>query len=198
MTKNRILLTGFEPFGPHKRNPSWDALVAFQDQRLGPFHCHCEQLPVDYAMNRDLLPTLWQLPKLHTIVHFGVMSAHAPIRLERQAVNEIGATPDNSGEVRHGQACIDDAPTSLTTSIDLDALQRVLASAGVESSISLDAGRYLCNDTYYRSLHWAQGRAVRVLFVHVPPVHEAWPLSRISQAAREIVCALPGIDKGIA
>ncbi|MEW6257605.1 MAG: peptidase C15, partial [Pseudomonadota bacterium] len=48
------------------------------------------------------------------------------------------------------------------------ALVQAVRQAGVDAAPSRDAGRYLCNAAYYVALESISGRAIPVVFVHLP------------------------------
>ena len=44
-----VILSGFELFGEHKINPSWEIMKKFNGQRFGDLTCHSYLLPVEYG-----------------------------------------------------------------------------------------------------------------------------------------------------
>lgn len=106
-------------------------------------------------------------------IHLGVNMRCTRFNLEWKARNEATfSCPDESGWVplRHA---IDpdngDITCSRHTSIPLVPLVDKLSAQGHSVSISSDAGRFVCNWTYFNSLKLAHVHDAHALFVHVPP-----------------------------
>lgn len=156
-----VLLTGFGPFGDFDVNPSQIVALAAKDAGL--------------VANIDILPTVyaecegWAQRNLgpgQTVVHLGVAAEAESFRLERMARNVCGGRPDAnggtwpSGEVMPG-------PETIETTVDVEGVREACGDLPVV--ISEDAGDYLCNFTFYRSLR--RGDAT-VLFVHIPKLRD--------------------------
>ena len=109
------------------------------------------------------------------LLHFGV-SRSPYLRIEKQAVNEKNASiPDIDG-VHCDGVTIDSKyalTKSLSSSIQTDKLMQHLQKIGFPTKVSNDAGRYVCNSTYYHSLQWTQSQHASTttssIFIHVPP-----------------------------
>ncbi|KAL4857493.1 Glycosyltransferase family protein 64 protein C5 [Chlorella vulgaris] len=122
------------------------------------------------------------------VLHMGVDGTATHFKLEQQAVNEAAfRVPDQKGWQPRQQR-IDDHPgltlsSRLATSLDVAALAADLTERRHDARVSQDAGRYVCNFTYYLSLLHTQklrqrhGRPLHTLFLHVPPA-EVVPLPR--------------------
>lgn len=67
------LLTGFEPFGVHATNPSWDAIRTLERTPLDDWTLTVARLPVDYRAVAECLPQLLAERAPALILHLGVM-----------------------------------------------------------------------------------------------------------------------------
>ena len=174
-----IVLTGFEPFGPHGFNPSGSfAAAAAASLAARGVDARSLLLPVTWATAASAPREIG--PPGALLIHCGLAADRIRINLERGATNLAGSTPDNDG-VRLQGTLEDGAPERLSSSLDLDALESALANA-LETSYagtltptlgacqSDDAGLYICNAIYYRAL---QSRQNRALFVHIPALSRA-------------------------
>ena len=112
------------------------------------------------------------------VVHFGVDVCANSFKLERRAFNEAnfrlpdedGFQPRNEPIVSEGEACSID--TCLHTKLDVAAVVEKLRGEGFDVQVSHDAGRYVCNYTYFSSLKtFEKRRSLYSLFVHVPSFH---------------------------
>ncbi|KAJ2382567.1 pyroglutamyl-peptidase activity protein, partial [Coemansia sp. RSA 2603] len=187
MTKNiYALLTGFEPFGnPRpKDNRSWEAVSQLSDEVLSVGEkasvvCRCHKLPVSYDPVTDIVPRLHQEENYSIVIHCGA-GISGTVKLEMLAHKQGYQRPGNGGPgdvPRDGCVPGYDTADELWTSVDVEMCKTALAEAGWASvETSMDAGRYLCEFTYYTSLALSktiypdQGRTPPlVVFVHVPP-----------------------------
>ena len=174
MTRPRVLLTGFGPFPGVAKNPSgWLA-----ETLAGSASLPDASLP-DFDLLAAVLPTEWatvatQLPRLHAefqpdlAIHFGVSVQADGLRIERAAHNRIGTRMDASGSRPTRQDVVTGSPAQLQTRLPVTTLAARLRGQGINARVSNSCGRYLCNDLYYRSLHWTSAHGGDALFVHVP------------------------------
>lgn len=182
----RLLLTGFEPFGSFKRNPSWDALELAHKRALLPgVTLKLVRIPVTY---KDAFAVFERAAKMFApdvAVSFGVHGSRdaRTIYLERTARNRNGAVTDNRGTAAPG-IIVPRGKPEIVTRFPVQGLHLQLKEAGYAAEYSDDAGAYLCNNLYYRASR-AFSRRFPVLFVHVPPVGGQGRLS-LGQLARAV------------
>ncbi|XP_076149934.1 pyroglutamyl-peptidase 1 [Alosa pseudoharengus] len=184
-TKKTVIVTGFEPFGEHKVNASWIAVQELEKLSLGEdIHLLVKEIPVEYKAVSELLPSLWKQYQPELVVHVGVSGMATSVTLEQCGHNHGYNRLDNCDFCPNSQCCIDQGPDCIMSVIDMEAVcEKVNSSSmGVAFSVSKDAGRYLCDYTYYTSLYLGNRRCA---FVHVPPLgkrHSAEDLGRALQA----------------
>ncbi|MCZ6787099.1 MAG: pyroglutamyl-peptidase I [Planctomycetota bacterium] len=159
-----ILVTGFEPFGGLAQNPS--AAVA-RAVAGGPVEAAV--LPVDYEAVgpclQDLLARPWD-----AVVLMGVAVGRSALCLERIAINHRDAQrPDNRGHVPAESRIVPGGPAAYFSTLPLERLRDTLAADGLPVEISLSAGAYLCNTSFYIARHTLEDRGTPCGFLHVPP-----------------------------
>lgn len=181
----RVLLTGFEPFGEFKRNPSWDAL-ALAERRgwLPKTRVHLARIPVTYARAFAAFRSAVTAFKPQVAVCFGVHGSRdsQTLYIERVGRNRNGASLDNDGVAKPG-VILPRFGAEIPTRYPTASLQVALQEAGFHAALSDDAGQYLCNHLYFRASA-AYMKRFPVLFVHVPPVGETGlSLPRLGRAA---------------
>ncbi len=174
----RVLLTGFGPFPGVDDNPS-ERLV----RSLG----HDEPCLRGITLRRAILSTSWRFcdrwvtsdllrEPFDLAIHLGVAGRADRFRFEAVAANECDAdAEDAQGEHPRSVAIVEGALATLVTRFPVDHVVATLSGRGVPVRRSEDAGRYLCNYLYYRSMHavWSRGTASQtVLFVHIPTVRD--------------------------
>jgi pyroglutamyl-peptidase len=168
---SRLLVTGFEPFGPHADNPSQDVAKAVDGRVVGATVVRGAVLPVHHTQAVAALATLLADVRPFAILHLGLAAGRARLALERVAVNVMDYDlPDAEGYCARGEPCVPGGPAAHFSTLPLaDILSAVLA-AGIPAYLSNTAGTYLCNQTLYWSLHKASRHRPRprVGFMHLP------------------------------
>ena len=193
----RILLTGFEAFGLHEVNPSQQVVEVLAGEEFAGIALDTAVLPVEYAACDEALRALIAHHQPEIALCLGVANRDY-LSLERVALNlDDAGTPDNAGEVRLGMPIREDGPAAYITDLQLFELREVVVGLGLPVQITNHAGAYLCNHAYYTAAHAfaCQGKAVRCLFIHVPPLAIPWPddparlwtLDDLCQAARAVL-----------
>ncbi|XP_056302025.1 pyroglutamyl-peptidase 1 [Danio aesculapii] len=185
--KKTVIVTGFEPFGEHAVNASWVAVQELEKLGLGDdINLHVAEVPVEYQAVQNLLPSLWKdhLPQL--VVHVGVSGMATTVTLEQCGHNQGYMRMDNCRFCPVSRCCVDGGPDCIHSVIDMDMVcKRVNSSGlGVSVSVSKDAGRYLCDYTYYMSLFVGEGRSA---FVHVPPLDKPYSAEDLARALRAVI-----------
>ncbi|KAJ8270107.1 hypothetical protein GJAV_G00110430 [Gymnothorax javanicus] len=185
--KRTVVVTGFGPFGEHTVNSSWVAVKELQQLGLGSgVELHVQEIPVEYQTVSSLLPSLWEQYSPQLLVHVGVSGAATTITLETCGHNDGYERPDNCSFCPDTQCCVEGGADCIHSVIDMEAVcEHVNASGvGVSVTVSEDAGRYLCDYTYYLSLHLSGGCSA---FVHVPPLEQPYSAEQLGHALRAIL-----------
>ena len=178
MREETLLLTGFGAFQGVDDNPSARVALALHGLLLPGWRVHSAVLPVAWQRAHAHVAEHVRACAPRWLVHMGVAAEAKTLRLEAQGANRLQfRIPDVDGLQPLDGPVLVDAPEWLTTRVAIDALVESLQQQGTQVERSDDAGRYVCNATYFSSLH-AFG-CDRVLFVHVPPVSELQPLARL-------------------
>ena len=117
-------------------------------------------------------------------VHVGV-SPYKTVVMERYGRNVHYLMADINGKVPDGYRCVASGPECIETTFNLSMiLQKVSQQSDIQFSLSNDAGRYLCDFIYYKSLH--MNRAP-VLFVHVPELDSPYTVHQLACALKTII-----------
>ncbi|XP_042075915.1 pyroglutamyl-peptidase 1-like isoform X1 [Haplochromis burtoni] len=192
-SKKKIVVTGFEPFAEHTVNSSWVAVqhwVCSQElERLGlgeAVDLYVCEMPVEYQAVKRLLPSLWKENQPQLVVHVGVSGLATTVTLERCGHNKGYTRPDNCSFCPASQCCVENGPDCIKSILDMDTICKRVNDAGIGITVSTseDAGRYLCDYTYYTSLHLGKGRAA---FVHVPPLAKPYSGKDLGRALQAVI-----------
>ncbi|KAM4605729.1 pyroglutamyl-peptidase 1-like isoform 1-T1 [Polymixia lowei] len=186
-TKKKVIVTGFEPFGEHMVNSSWVAVQELERLGLGEaVDLHVCEVPVEYQAVQSLLPSLWKQHQPQLVVHVGVSGLATTVTLEQCGHNRGYRRPDNCSFCPASQCCMESGPDCLHSVLDMNMICKRTndSGLGVAVSVSKDAGRYLCDYTYYTSLYLGQGHSA---FIHVPPLGNPYSSQDLGRALQVIV-----------
>jgi len=203
----RVLVTGFEPFGPHSVNPSERVLRPLAAAGPGGAVLSTRVLRVSY---RDAFAPIREAldhERFDAVLLLGLGIGRRVLSFERVAVNRRGgALADNDGVLLSDRRLEEHGPAACFSTIPVDDLVAAARSSGVPAAGSDDAGTFLCNQVLYQTLrHCVSSRLrVRTGFVHLPPFPEQVPhgdpcldeaalISGLS-AAVEVLASLPPPD----
>jgi pyroglutamyl-peptidase len=190
----KALVTGFEPFGGDRVNPSFEALQRLS-RRRGALDIATASLPVVYGL---ALPALHEAIAAHRpdiVLSIGLAGGRAELSLERVAINiDDARIPDNGGNQPIDRPVVADGPAAYFATLPIKAAVAALREAGLPASVSNSAGTFLCNHVFYGLMHAAATDAARFRggFLHVPYLP-----SQAAQAPRAPSMALEQIVEGI-
>jgi pyroglutamyl-peptidase len=165
----RILVTGFERFGPNDLNPT----ALLMERLAGRDGVTAAVLPVEYHTSVKRFEALLDEHRPDAAVAFGLARSYDQIRLERVALNLDEATmPDNAGVLRRGLRIVEDGPVGYWSTLPVDRLIEALSEADLPVVGSGHAGGYVCNHLFYGVRHALEQRGwpLPMGFVHVPPL----------------------------
>ena len=172
MTKGPILLTGFEPFGECRSNPS--ALIATALDRTrssAGTRIRGRVLPVDKNAAADVLEKAMADIQPSAVIALGVAMNRAVITPEKVAVNLCSfPIPDNAGNQPLSEPVADDGPAAYFSTLPVERMVEELRTKGIPAELSLSAGSYVCNYVFYSLLHLLANSESRIRagFIHCP------------------------------
>ncbi|WP_199441057.1 pyroglutamyl-peptidase I [Umezawaea beigongshangensis] len=172
METSTVLLTGFEPFGGERTNPSWDAVIELAARpRTGDHQLVVLQLPCVFDASITALRAAVAEHAPDVVICVGQAGGRDGITPERIAVNLSDArVPDNAGNQPIDVPVVPDAPAAYFTGLPVKACVARLEEAGIPASVSHTAGTFVCNHVFYGLMHLLATELphVRGGFVHVP------------------------------
>lgn len=192
-----ILVTGFEPFGPHAANPSEQLAKVVDGRRSGHLVVRSLILPVDYRQVRgELEPVVLQLDPI-AVLHLGLAGNRARIAIERVGLNVMDCEiPDNAGYTATGEPCVSGGPAAYFSTLPIVDIVAALTADGIPAYVSNSAGTYLCNHTLYSTLHLAHalGLRARVGFMHLPLLPSMVAQSGLDQPSMDLPLMLRAVE----
>nr|CAG4638778.1 EOG090X0F1W [Cyclestheria hislopi] len=183
---DRVLVTGFGPFGTHEINASWEAVKLLPNTGIEKelnISLIVHEIPVEYDYVKRNIPILWQVYKPKLTIHVGVSGSAHEVNLERQAFNSGYKSRDNCDCVPVDNQCIPGAPDCVQTGLNMGLVcqQMIDSSCEVTACVSDDPGRFLCDYIYYSSLNIDASRAA---FIHVPVLGKPYTALQLAQALK--------------
>uniref|UniRef100_A0A3Q2DAE5 Pyroglutamyl-peptidase I n=1 Tax=Cyprinodon variegatus TaxID=28743 RepID=A0A3Q2DAE5_CYPVA len=166
---------------------TWKAGVELERLGLGEAaELHVCELPVDYLAVQSILPSLWKQHQPQLAVHVGVSGLATSVTLEQFGHNKGYERLDNRSFCPASHCCMENGADSIKSVIDMHTVCKKVneSNIGVTVSVSEDAGRYLCDYTYYTSLHQGRGRSA---FVHVPPLGGPYSKTELGRGLQAVV-----------
>jgi pyroglutamyl-peptidase len=187
------LITGFEPFGGYRDNPSGEIARRLDGATIAGVAVVGRVLPVDIARIDAALRGIFAEVDPVAVILLGLAPGETVIRLERVALNLADfAIADNAG-ARVADTPLDRAGgPALWSRLPLRAIQEKLLALGIPARLSESAGTYLCNAAFYRALSHLPER-VPCGFIHLPllPTQVAATIARSGLGEPLASMALP-------
>jgi pyroglutamyl-peptidase len=172
-TSIKVLVSGFEPFGGSKLNPSQLLVNELSSIEIPGVEIVSIILPVEFDVATNLLLEKVRESNPDIVISFGQAEGRSAITPEKIAINlDDARIPDNGGDQRKNQAIAVDGPDGYFSTLPVEKMVEEIKSAGVASSLSLSAGAFVCNHIFYRLQHDLRTSGVKSGFIHLPLVPE--------------------------
>jgi pyroglutamyl-peptidase len=173
----RVLVTGFTPFGTHRKNPTERLAREADGRRVGGAVLAGRVLPTEYRRCERALARALRSTRPDAVLMFGLAPGRKRLALECVALNvDHAEKPDNAGRRMWRRPIDRRGPPLVEATLPIDRLHRALRRARLPVSVSYHAGTYVCNHAFYVAARRARG--ARVGFVHVPEKMSAARLRR--------------------
>ena len=171
----RVLITGFEPFGSHTTNPSQIIVESLQQSlSFERIEFEFEVLEVSKTGSHKIASSFTPDDAYDLVIHLGLCESCQDIRVETRAADRLDMRiPDNEG--RQIADSIIDGDGYVYSELPLHHLIED-ADRVIES---IDAGTFICNETYRQTLLAFDRVGLRrhCVFLHLPPF-ETLPLQK--------------------
>lgn len=186
----KLLITGFDPFGGERINPSWEA-VKLLPETIGEYALTKLQIPTVFGQAAEKVLTAAKELKPDVILSVGQAGGRKAITPEVIGINlrEAGI-PDNIGNRPVNTPVIAGGPDACFATVPVREMVKSITSAGLPAALSFSAGAFVCNDVLYTLLHHYRGTDTRVGFIHVPFLPEQAKENVPSMALSQIVSGL--------
>lgn len=165
-----LLLSGFEPFGAERSNPSWEVASRLDGVQVGSLAVAAIRLPVSTSRAVRAISAEIRRIRPCAVLGLGQAGGRPVITLEKVAINlvERRAGRESDGGIA-GTAVVRGGPDAYFARLPLRSILRVLQRRGVPAKLSLTAGAFVCNSVMYTALHALRSRPdIPVGFIHLP------------------------------
>ena len=165
-----VLVTGFEPFGGERINPSWEIAKALPST-ITSHRIVAQRVPTVFS---DAIVAVTRLITKHQpslVLCLGQAGGRSMISVERVAININDARiADNAGYQPIDEAIMADAPAAYFSTLPIKTMVAAMQKKRIPAEVSNTAGTFVCNHIMYGVLHHIaiQQLSIRAGFVHVP------------------------------
>lgn len=166
----KILVTGFEPFGSHRSNPSWDAVEALPEEIDG-VQIVKRKLPVSFRRFSAPLEAAIEEERPDGLICVGLAGGEDKVSVERVGINLMEARiPDNDGFQPFDTPIRPDGDTAYFSTLPVKRMAKAVESRGIACCVSYSAGTFVCNAALYTGLYLSSRRYrfMKCCFIHVP------------------------------
>lgn len=171
-----LLLTGYEPFGDHDRNPTAEVARELDGERVADQEVVGRVLPVEFDRTSDEMEALIEEFDPEAIVATGLAAGRAGVCVERVGINvaDCGGIPDNDeAEPRNERIRVGgEAAAAFFATLPVVEIVEDLLAAGIPARVSNTAGTHLCNNVLYQTRAYLEAQwkrpEVPMGFVHLP------------------------------
>ena len=186
----KLLITGFDPFGGERINPSWEA-VKLLPETIGEYALTKLQIPTVFGLAAEAVLAAARDLSPDVILSVGQAGGRKAVTPEVIGINlrEAGI-PDNMGNRPVNTPVIAGGPDACFATVPVREMVKSITSAGLPAALSFSAGAFVCNDVLYTLLHHYRSTDTRVGFIHVPFLPEQAKENVPSMALSQIVSGL--------
>lgn len=169
----KIIVTGFDPFGGEKINPSIECVKALPD--IEGVELIRLELPTVFKESAKRLNEVINDVKPDAVLSVGQAGGRAGITMERIAINVDDARiPDNISQQPIDEAIQLDGEAAYFTTLPIKRIVKAIREAGISAEVSNSAGTFVCNHIMYQALFAATkaDKPFKAGFMHIPFIPE--------------------------
>lgn len=173
--KQKVLLTGFEPFGGERVNPSWEAVKQLHGEVIDDVTLVAEQIPTVFGKSVAVMEQLIQQHNPDIVICVGQAGGRLHITPERVAINiDDARIPDNQGNQPIDEPIADKGPVAYWSTIPIKRIVENMKESNIPASVSHTAGTFVCNHIFYGLMDYITrtSSSIRGGFIHIPFIPE--------------------------
>jgi pyroglutamyl-peptidase len=199
----KILISGFEPFGKMKINPTEELLLEAEKFKIENVEISTILLPVNYdECAEELIKKMGDFQP-DVVISCGLAAGRVAITPERIGINvkDTGSGdpyPDNKGNIPTDEMIDEHGPDGLFATLPNRLIEKKLKALNIPAAVSNSAGTFICNNTLYAVLNHIRKNNLQTKagFIHFPastkmsalnPSLPSLPHETMTQALKVIV-----------
>ena len=169
----KIIVTGFDPFGGEKINPSIECVKALPD--IEGVELIRLELPTVFKESAKRLNEVINDVKPDAVLSVGQAGGRTGITMERIAINVDDARiPDNISQQPIDETIQTEGEPAYFSTLPIKRIVKAIREAGISAEVSNSAGTFVCNHIMYQSLFAATKaeKPFKAGFMHIPFIPE--------------------------
>lgn len=164
----KILLTGFEPFGKEKTNPSWEVAKNIRDNIMGAEICKLK-LPVVFKKASEIIEAELKREKYDCVLSLGQAGQRPSISIEYMGINlRHGSVADNESNCPKFEKISEEGPDGIISNLPVENILKAWEENEIPGYLSFSAGTYVCNDVMYSTSLMGRYLGLTSGFIHLP------------------------------
>ena len=169
----KIIVTGFDPFGGEKINPSIECVKALPE--IEGVELIRLELPTVFKESAKRLNEVINDVKPDAVLSVGQAGGRAGITMERIAINVDDARiPDNISQQPIDEEIQVEGEAAYFSTLPIKRIVKAIREAGIPAEVSNTAGTFVCNHIMYQALFAATkaDKPFKAGFMHIPFIPE--------------------------
>ena len=169
----KIIVTGFDPFGGEKINPSIECVKALPE--IEGVELIRLELPTVFKESAKRLNEVINDVKPDAVLSVGQAGGRAGITMERIAINVDDARiPDNISQQPIDEEIQVEGEAAYFSTLPIKRIVKAIREAGISAEVSNTAGTFVCNHIMYQALFAATkaDKPFKAGFMHIPFIPE--------------------------
>ena len=196
--QNKILLSGFDPFGGEPVNPACELLGILDGKLLDGYRIVTQKIPTARFRAAETLHSAITREDPIMILALGQAGGYSEIAVERVAINvDDYRIPDNDGNRPVDEPVVEGGPAAYWSTLPIRSMVRAMREVEVPAFVSNSAGTFVCNHLFYRLMRFleGEGNVRRGGFIHVPYMMEQ--AERLGQPGLPLEAMARGLEAAI-
>lgn len=169
----KIIVTGFDPFGGEKINPSIECVKALPE--IEGVELIRLELPTVFKESAKRLNEVINDVKPDAVLSVGQAGGRPGITMERIAINVDDARiPDNISQQPIDEEIQVEGEAAYFSTLPIKRIVKAIREAGISAEVSNSAGTFVCNHIMYQALFAATkaDKPFKAGFMHIPFIPE--------------------------
>lgn len=169
----KIIVTGFDPFGGEKINPSIECVKALTE--VEGVELIRLELPTVFKESAKRLNEVINEVKPDAVLSVGQAGGRPGITMERIAINVDDARiPDNISQQPIDETIQTKGAAAYFSTLPIKRIVKAIREAGISAEVSNSAGTFVCNHIMYQALFAATkaDKPFKAGFMHIPFIPE--------------------------